>query len=186
MDLSTFVQFAVLLAVAVSLSGPARAEAPRREARRCELSVHHVGEYAAVPWQKPGTMITPGSREDRVRDLNLSVASVNLRDDLASEFLQRWRDAPQPGKVFLPRLYFWDGEDRFQGPMRDIEVYWRRLDRFLGAMNLADFQGIVLGGILPIPVQWLLVEIMGTPTWSEGVLLHAHEFDELLESLTRV
>jgi len=112
--------------------------------RVIELSVHHVGEYAAVPWQKPGKTISPGSREDRVRDLNLSVASVNLRDDLPAEFFQRWRDAPQPGKVFLPRLYFWDGEDRYQGPMRDIEVYWRRLDRFLGAMNLADFQGIVL------------------------------------------
>jgi hypothetical protein len=45
--------------------------------------------------------------------------------------------------------------------------------------------GIVLGEILPIPVQWLLVEIMGTPTWSDGVLLHTAEFDELLESLTR-
>jgi hypothetical protein len=46
-------------------------------------------------------------------------------------------------------------------------------------------RGIVLGEILPIPVQWLLVEIMGTSAWSEGVLLHTQEFDELLESLTR-
>ena len=109
-----------------------------------ELTVRHVGQYAAVPWQKPGAPIPPGSRDDRVRDLNFSVASVNLRDDLPEESLRRWREQPQPGKTFLPRVHFWDGEDRFKGPMRDIEVYWKRLDRYLDAMNLADFQGIVL------------------------------------------
>jgi len=113
-----------------------------------ELSVYDVGEYAAVPWQKPGTSIEPGSRADRVRDLNLAVASVNLRDEMPVEFLARWADAAkwgkQQGKKFLPRVYFWDGKDRYTGPMRDIEVYWRRLDQFLAAMDLDDFCGIVL------------------------------------------
>jgi|GEM_PF-6834084 len=111
---------------------------------RMELNVQHVGEYAAVPWEKADGTIQPGSRADRVHDLNFSVASVNLRDDLSEEFFQRWRATPQRGKVLLPRVHFWDGRDRFEGPMRDIEVYWKRLDHFLGAMPLAEFQGIVL------------------------------------------
>lgn len=138
-------EFALALLLVVSVPFAIRAAEPGGEAGlRPALTVHHVGEYAALPWQKPGTPITPGSRADRVRDLNLSIASINLRDDLPEESFQRWRDQPQPGKVFLPRVYFWDGKDRFQGPMRDIEVYWQRLDRYLAAMNLADFQGIVL------------------------------------------
>ncbi len=46
--------------------------------------------------------------------------------------------------------------------------------------------GIVYGEILPIPAQWLMVEIMGTEKWCEGVLLHTQEFESLLESLTKV
>jgi hypothetical protein len=111
---------------------------------RVELNVHHVGEYAAVPWEKADAEIKPGSRADRVRDLNFSVASINLRDDLPEEFFQRWRAAPKEGKVFLPRVQFWDGPERVEGTMRDIEVYWKRLDRFLSAMPLDKFQGIVL------------------------------------------
>ena len=106
--------------------------------------VHNVGEYAAVPWERPDTPIQPGSRADRVRDLNLSVASINLSDDPSSEFLQRWRSQPRPGRTLLRRLYFWDGKDRFQGPMRNIGVCWKRLGRFLEAMNLDGFHGIVL------------------------------------------
>ena len=60
------------------------------------------------------------------------------------------------------------------------------LDDYRAASEAMGEAGIVLGEILPIPVQWLLVEIMGTPAWSEGVLLHAPEFDDLLESLTRL
>ncbi|MCX7426197.1 MAG: hypothetical protein NTW96_11335 [Planctomycetia bacterium] len=60
------------------------------------------------------------------------------------------------------------------------------MDDYRAANEAMGDAGIVLGEILPIPVQWLLVEIMGTPAWSEGVLLHAPEFDELLESLTRL
>jgi len=46
--------------------------------------------------------------------------------------------------------------------------------------------GIVLGEILPIPVMWLMVETMGTEAWCEGMMLHTVEFEELLESLTRI
>jgi len=112
------------------------------------LSARNVGEYAAVPWVKRGTPIAPGSREDRVRDLDLSVASVNLTDEMSDSFLQMWREYARNGreqhKAFLPRLHFWDGDDRYQGPLRDIEVYWKRLDTFLAAMDLNDFTGIVL------------------------------------------
>ena len=59
------------------------------------------------------------------------------------------------------------------------------LDDYVAADRAMGDEGIVLGEILPIPVQWLLVEIMGFGPWSEGVLLHPDEFDELLESLTR-
>lgn len=58
-------------------------------------------------------------------------------------------------------------------------------DEYRAANSAMANEGIVLGEILPIPVQWLMVEIMGTPLWSEGVLLNSPEFDELLESLTR-
>ncbi len=115
------------------------------------LTVHDVGEYAAVPWEDVKEPIEPGSRAERVRDLNFAVSSINLsgfEGEIPKEFLERWAKAAAlgaaQGKKFLPRLYFWDGNDRFEGPLRDIEVYWRRLDQFLGAMNLEHFYGIVL------------------------------------------
>ena len=95
-------------------------------ARPPELNVHHVGEYAAIPWVKPGTPIAPGSRQDRVRELNFSVASVNLHDDLSDDFFKNWSEqiklAAATASALLPRVHFWDGADRFEGPMRDIEV----------------------------------------------------------------
>lgn len=112
------------------------------------LTVHDVGEYAAVPWEQPGKVLEPGSRGDRVRDLTFGVSSVNLSDEMTESDLARWADVArwgkQQGRKFLPRVYFWDGSDRYEGAMRDIEVYWRRLDRFLEAMDLSDLHGIVL------------------------------------------
>lgn len=114
------------------------------------LSVHDVGEYGAVPWEEARPPIAPGSRADRVRDLNFAVSSININveGDLPATMLERWakaaRSGASQGMKFLPRVYFWDGADRYEGPMRDIEVYWRRLDQFLGAMDLKDFCGIVL------------------------------------------
>lgn len=112
------------------------------------LNIQHIGEYAAVPWIAPGDSIVPGSREDRVKDLNLSVASVNLSDEMSDAFLARWalhaRRGAAQGKVFLPRVYFWDGKDRFEGPLRDFEIYWQRMDTFLAAMPLTDFHGVIL------------------------------------------
>jgi len=113
-----------------------------------KLTIHHVGEYAGVPWGAPGVEIEPGSRADRVKTLNFAVSSINLKDDMSEAFLQRWanvaRCAGMQGKVFLPRIYFWDGRDRFEGPLHDFEVYWRRMDQFLAAMPLDNFYGIVL------------------------------------------
>ncbi len=127
-------------------SVPAVAAGYNSDAQR--LTVHDVGEYANWPWDKPGTPVEPGSRADRVRDLSLAVASVNLSDNISEEFLTHCRDVAawgrQQGKKFLPRLHFWDGKDRYDGPMRDIELYWARVDTFLGAMDLRDFYGIVL------------------------------------------
>lgn len=117
---------------------------------RGTLTVHDVGEYAAVPWGKPGAPIEPGSRRERVKDLTFAIASVNLNheDSLSQAALARWAKLAlwgvQQGKKLLPRVYFWDGRDRYQGPMRDVDEYWNRLDRFLGAMNLDHFSGIVL------------------------------------------
>lgn len=106
------------------------------------LTIHHVGEYAAVPWT------ADGPRDARVADLNLSVASVNLNGEISESFLAGWaayaRAGGEQGKVFLPRVYFWDGNDRFEGPLREIDVYWQRLDTFLAAMPLEDFHAIVL------------------------------------------
>lgn len=113
-----------------------------------KLTIHDVGEYAAVPWSAPGNEITPGSRADRVKSLNLSVASINLTDDMSAAFLAKWATYAQwgraQGKRFLPRVYFWDGNDRFEGPLREFDVYWQRMDKFLAAMPLNDFHGIVL------------------------------------------
>ena len=117
-------------------------------AQRPELDVHHVGEYAAIPWVEPGTPITPGSREDRVRDMNFSVASVNLHDDMSDEFYKSWDEriklAAATGNMLLPRVHFWDGADRFKGPLRDVEVYWQRMDKFLARMDVSLLPGIVL------------------------------------------
>ncbi|MCA9041562.1 MAG: hypothetical protein KDA65_14510, partial [Planctomycetaceae bacterium] len=117
-------------------------------AEKKRLSAKYVGEYAAVPWTAKGIEITPGSRQDRVRDLNFAVSSINLNGDISPGFLQGWNQraklAREQGGAFLPRVYFWDGNDRFTGPLRDIDVYWNRLDTFLGAMDLENFTGIIL------------------------------------------
>ncbi len=126
----------------------AEVTAAEKQTPQAPLTARHVGEYAGVPWIETGAPIAPGSREDRVRDLNLAVASVNLKDEMSDAFLKMWADrarwAREQNKALLPRLYFWDGNDRFKGPLRDIEVYWKRLDTFLAAMDLKDFTGIVL------------------------------------------
>lgn len=46
--------------------------------------------------------------------------------------------------------------------------------------------GIVLGCIDPIPVQALLVGLMGTEAWCEGVMEHEEKFTALLESMDRI
>jgi hypothetical protein len=119
-----------------------------------ELSVHDVGEYAAVPWGKTGETFDAGGRMDRVRDLNLSVASINLNwlidqeGNVSQEGLEDWartaRWGREQGKKLLPRVYFWDGNDRFTGEMRDVEVYWNRLDLYLSTTDPDDLVGICL------------------------------------------
>ena len=64
-----------------------------------------------------------------------------------------------------------------------IEPAW---DDYIEKDKQMDDAGIVLGEIFPIPVMWLMVEVMGTETWCEGLMLHTPEFEELLESLTKV
>ena len=64
-----------------------------------------------------------------------------------------------------------------------FEPYWEdyiQQDKKMGE------NGIIYGQILPIPVQWLLIEVMGTQLWSESVMLYTREFEELLESLTTI
>jgi hypothetical protein len=64
-----------------------------------------------------------------------------------------------------------------------IKASW---DQWLDAERRMRDDGIVLGYIDPIPVQLLLVEVMGTESWCEGVLAYPEEFDALMESLTRL
>jgi len=59
-------------------------------------------------------------------------------------------------------------------------------EKFVAADREMAERGIIVGGIHPIPLMWLMVEIMGTETWCEGIMLHTDQFDALLESLTRV
>jgi len=61
-----------------------------------------------------------------------------------------------------------------------------KYEEFVAADKKMGQRGIIVGGIHPIPVVWLMVEIMGTETWCEAVMLHTEEFDALHESLTRV
>ena len=58
-------------------------------------------------------------------------------------------------------------------------------DDYRAADQSMGDRGIVLAEIISTPVMWLFVEIMGAEAWSEGILLHREEFDELLDSLTR-
>ena len=46
--------------------------------------------------------------------------------------------------------------------------------------------GIIIGGIGAIPVQQLLTDLMGTDMWCEAVMLHADEFQAVLDSMTRL
>ncbi len=59
-------------------------------------------------------------------------------------------------------------------------------EKFIQADKKMHQRGIIIGGIHPIPVAWLMLEIMGTETWCEAVMLHADEYDALQESLTRL
>lgn len=45
--------------------------------------------------------------------------------------------------------------------------------------------GIISGEILPIPIQRLLVHVMGPQTWSEGIMLYEEQFNKLHEALYR-
>jgi hypothetical protein len=59
-------------------------------------------------------------------------------------------------------------------------------EKFIAADKEMAHRGIIVGGIHPTPMVWLMVEIMGAETWCEGIMLHSDEFDALLESLARV
>jgi hypothetical protein len=61
-----------------------------------------------------------------------------------------------------------------------------KYDDFIAKDTQMGPRGIIVGGIHPTPMVWLMVEIMGTETWCEGIMLHTEQFDALLESLTRV
>ena len=98
----------------------------KQEVRR--LSVHDVGEYVAVPWGKPGASIGPRSRVERVGDLNLSGASLEVSENMTDDQLDGWvaiaKWGRTQGKKLLPRLYFRAG-DRVNGPLRNVDFYWR-------------------------------------------------------------
>lgn len=127
----------------LSLTGSTMAFDPR-----APLTVHDVGEYAAVPWGKPGEPVEPGSREDRVRDLTFTVGKAVVGDDYSEASIRYWadtiRDGCEQGKKLLLYIDFWDGVDRYDGPLRDIEVYWARLDRLLDGLPVQDLHGITL------------------------------------------
>lgn len=44
-------------------------------------------------------------------------------------------------------------------------------------------RGIVLGAVQPVPVAWMWVQLMGAEVWSEMLIEHTEEFDELHEAL---
>jgi hypothetical protein len=59
-------------------------------------------------------------------------------------------------------------------------------EKFIAADKQMAQRGIIVGGIHPTPMVWLMVEIMSAETWCEGIMLHTEQFETLLESLTRV
>jgi hypothetical protein len=59
-------------------------------------------------------------------------------------------------------------------------------EEFIAKDKKMGKRGIILGGIHPLPVAWLMLEIMGTETWCEAVMLHTAEYDALQESLNKV
>ena len=59
-------------------------------------------------------------------------------------------------------------------------------EKFIESDKKMGQRGIIVGGIHPTPLVWLMVEVMGTETWCEGVMLHTDEFDALHESLMRL
>lgn len=108
------------------------------------LTARDVGEYAGVPWDDRADPITPGTRADRTRDLNLSIASVRLADAMTDDAIRVWSTKSRPGSHLILRLHFWDGVDRHKGPMLPIDVYWNRIDRFLSLTDLSRIDGITL------------------------------------------
>lgn len=155
-SLRVAIRLLILLAAVLCVNGDAaRTADPAAGAgvpAATDFSARDVGQYGAIPWGSADEIIVPGSYQDRVRDLNLSVASVNLSGGISDEELDDWAEIANWGweqnQVLLLRLNFWNGEDRYQGPMEETEVYWSRLDEFLAGLQsregLAGCWGVVL------------------------------------------
>ena len=101
----------------------------------------------------------------------------------AGQILEKASFDPNFGSRWVKEHFIKNVEDykvmKYVYDHMSVEPSW---DDYIEKDKAMADTGIVLGEIFPIPAMWLMVEIMGTETWCESVMLHATEFEELLES----
>jgi len=156
-----------------------------------------VGEESN-PFQDQGLTLIDSSRifKETYNDVQINVEKTGSGKDRqvitaiqtpAGEITEKASFDPNFGSRWVKEHFIKTVDDfkvmKYVYDHMSIEPDW---DDYVGKDKLLGDAGIVLGEILPIPVMWLMVEIMGTETWCESMMLHTAEFEELLESLTKV
>lgn len=116
------------------------------------LTARDTGMYAGTAWGSPTAAPPPGSTEERTDVLSFTIRSIwnnagSPNPDLSNiidEVNNGWSYAPK--RTMLVRVQFWDGEDRYQGPMLDKDVYLQRILQSVQNLSpvLDKIQGITL------------------------------------------
>jgi len=97
------------------------------------LTARDTGVYAITSWGSASVPPPAGSTEERTAPLTFTVRSIWNNAGNSNPDLGYIRDeinsglGYSPAKTMLVRVQFWDGEDRYQGPMLDRNVYLQRV-----------------------------------------------------------
>ncbi|MCC7083426.1 MAG: hypothetical protein IT427_00285 [Pirellulales bacterium] len=97
------------------------------------MTARDTGFYGGAAWGDPNQTYPPDASVQRTDILNFSVRNVSNNASSVDPDLTYIIDevrqglAHDPDRTMLVRINFWDGEDRYQGPMLDRQIYRNRL-----------------------------------------------------------
>lgn len=161
--------------------------------------IHHAAcQKKLNPFEDQGLTLIDSSKISKIiyNDVEINIKNIGSDKDRQvvttiqtpfGKIIEKARFDPHFGSRWI-KEHFIKTVDDFRAMKHvydhmSIEPDW---EDYIKKDKLMSEAGIVVGEILPIPVMWLMVEIMGTETWCESMMLHTAEFEELLESLTKV